>query len=136
MVYSGAGRERLEIIETRGAPLNQGGVGMLFCITANYTPKALAAMRESPNTDRGAALQQLVSAAGGKVLGFYYTTAEGPGAQAIIDVDPVSAAAITSTIASSDGTQNVKMMRLWSQDEVVAIRKKRVELHKAYKPPA
>ena len=29
---------------------------MLFCITANYTPKALDAMRENPSTNRRDAL--------------------------------------------------------------------------------
>jgi hypothetical protein len=28
---------------------------MLFCLTAEYTPQALNAMRENPNTDRRAA---------------------------------------------------------------------------------
>ncbi len=54
---------------------------MLFCITANYTSKALNAMRENPKTDRRAAVEQLVTAAGGKVMSFYYTTADGPGAR-------------------------------------------------------
>ena len=52
-----------------------------------------------------------------------------------IDVDPVAAAAITGTVASSDGVKNVKMMRLWSQDEIMAVRQKRIELHGSYKAP-
>jgi hypothetical protein len=31
---------------------------MLFCLTADYTPQALNAMRENPNTDRRAALEE------------------------------------------------------------------------------
>ena len=108
---------------------------MMFSITANYTPKALDAMRENPNSDRSAAFDQLVKAAGGKVVGFYFTTAEGPGVLAIFDTDPVAAAAITGTVASSDGVRDVKMTRLWSNDEVVAIRKKRAEIHASYKAP-
>jgi hypothetical protein len=38
---------------------------MLFCITANYTPNALNAMRENPTTDRKQAIEQLLKAAGG-----------------------------------------------------------------------
>ena len=108
---------------------------MLFSITANYTAKALNAMRENPGTDRRAAVEQLATAAGGKLVGFYYTTADGPGAQAIIDVDAIAAAAIVGTVAASDSVRDVKMTRLWTQDEVVAIRKKRAELHKSYKAP-
>lgn len=108
---------------------------MLFCLSANYTAKALDAMRENPNTDRKAAFEKLVGAAGGKVVGFYYVTAEGPGAIAIFDADPISAAAITGTIASSDAVKDVKMVRLWSGEDVVQIRKKRAELKGAYKPP-
>ena len=30
---------------------------MLFCLTADYTPQALNAMRENPNTNRQAAVE-------------------------------------------------------------------------------
>ena len=109
---------------------------MLFSITANYTAKALNAMRENPATDRKAAVEQLTTAAGGKLVGFYGTTSDGPGVLVIIDVDAISAAAIVGTVAASDSVRDVKMTRLWSHDDVVAIRKKRAELHKSYKPPA
>ena len=108
---------------------------MLFCITANYTPKGLNAMRENPDTDRKAAFEKLVSAAGCKVVGFYFTAAAGPGALTIFDADAVSAAAITGTVASSDAVSHVRMMRLWSNDEAKTIRAKRAELHNAYKAP-
>jgi uncharacterized protein with GYD domain len=108
---------------------------MLFCITANYTPKAMNAMRQHPKTNRQEAVEQLVKAAGGKLVGFYGTMADGPGALTIIDVDPVAAAAITGTVASSDAVQNVKMMRLWSHEEMMAVRQKRVQLHGSYKAP-
>jgi hypothetical protein len=39
---------------------------MLFSISANYTAQALRAMGENPNTDRSAAVEKLVSAAGGE----------------------------------------------------------------------
>src|SRR6516165_10457148 len=34
-----------------GKRANQGGVVMLFCVTANYTPQALEAMGKNPNTN-------------------------------------------------------------------------------------
>jgi uncharacterized protein with GYD domain len=108
---------------------------MLFCITANYTAKALTAMRENPNTNRREAVEQLVKAAGGKLVAMYGTMTEGPGVLVIIDVDPVAAAAITGTVASSDAVHSLKMTRLWSQDEITAVRQKRVQLHGSYKAP-
>jgi hypothetical protein len=35
---------------------------MLFCITANYTPSALEAMGEDPNTNHREAFEQLLTA--------------------------------------------------------------------------
>jgi hypothetical protein len=53
----------------------------------------------------------------------------------IVDVDPGVGAAIAAVVASSDGVQNVKSQRLFSMDEVLAIRKKRVQLQASYSPP-
>ena len=108
---------------------------MLFCLTATYTPHALKAMRENPNTNRREAIEQLVTAAGGKLVSMYGTIAEGPGALVIIDVDPTAAAAITGVAASSDGIHNVKMMRLFSHEDVVAIRTKAKQIQGSYKAP-
>jgi uncharacterized protein with GYD domain len=108
---------------------------MLFCITAHYTPNALNAMRENPKTDRRQAVEELVKAAGGKLVGFYGTLSDGPGVLTIIDVEPEAAAAITGTVVSSGAVQNVKMTRLWTSDEMNSIRQKRVQLHTSYKAP-
>jgi len=35
----------------------------------------------------------------------------------------------------SASVKNVKMMRLWSQDEIMAVRQKRIQLHGSYKAP-
>ncbi len=108
---------------------------MLFCIAANYTPNALDAMRENPKTDRRQAVEQLVEAAGGKLVGFYGTMTDGPGVLTIIDVEPEAAAAITGTVVSSGAVQNVKMIRLWTNEEMNSTRQKRLQLHKCYKAP-
>ena len=108
---------------------------MLFCLTASYTPQALKAMRENPNTNRRAAVEELLGAAGGKLVSMYATINEGPGALVIFDADPTAAAAIIGVAASSDGVQNVKMMRLFSHEEVVAIRQKAKQIQGAYKAP-
>jgi uncharacterized protein with GYD domain len=53
---------------------------VLFCLTAEYTPQALTAMRENPTTNRGEAVRQLLEAAGGKLVSFYGRVNNGPGA--------------------------------------------------------
>lgn len=108
---------------------------MLFCITANYTPKALEAMAKNPNTNRREAVEKMLTAAGGKLVAMYGTIAEGPGAMVIFDIDPTAAPAVTGMVAASDSLHNLKMQRLFSGDEVRAIRQKRTELQASYKPP-
>jgi uncharacterized protein with GYD domain len=56
-----------------------------FCITANYTPKALEAMAKNPNTNRVEAVEKLLTAAGGKLVAMYGTIIDGPGAMAIVE---------------------------------------------------
>ena len=58
---------------------------MLYFISANYTPKAMQAMAKKPDTNRRDALEKLVKAAGGKLVGMYATMTDGPGALAIFD---------------------------------------------------
>ena len=41
---------------------------MHFCITAQYTPQALNAIMDDPNTNRYEAVKKLVEAAGGKLV--------------------------------------------------------------------
>ena len=109
---------------------------MLFCITANYTPKALEAMAKTPTTNRRVEFEKLLTAAGGKLVGMYATMADGPGAMAIFDADPAVAASVGAVVASSDGVHNFKMVRLFTMEEVIGIRKKRIELQGSYSPPA
>ncbi|MFZ2079413.1 MAG: GYD domain-containing protein [Xanthobacteraceae bacterium] len=108
---------------------------MLFCITANYTPKAMQAMAKKPNTNRSEAFEKLVKAAGGKLVAMYATMTDGPGALAIFDADPAVAPSVGAVVASSDGVHNFKMVRLFTMDEVIGIRKKKIELQKSYSPP-
>jgi uncharacterized protein with GYD domain len=109
---------------------------MLFCFTADYTPQALNAMRENPNTDRRAALEQLLGAAGGKLIAMYGRAANGPGAMVIFDVpNPAMAPAMCGVAVSSDSIQNVELTRLFSMEEIADIRQKARQIHGAYKPP-
>lgn len=108
---------------------------MLFCLTANYTAKALDAMAKSPNSNRREAVEKLVGAAGGRLVAMYHTIDEGPGAMAIADLEPSAAPAVIAILASSDGIQNVKARRLFTGEEVMAIRQKRIQLQGAYRAP-
>src|SRR3954467_2615824 len=81
---------------------------MLFCFTADYTPQALNAMRENPNTNRQAAVEQLLAAAGGKLVSMYGKASSGPGVMLVFDVtDPAMAPAVTGVAVSAGTIQNV-----------------------------
>jgi uncharacterized protein with GYD domain len=115
--------------------IKAGRFAMLYCISANYTPKAMQAMAKKPDTNRRDAVEKLVKAAGGKVVAMYGTMVDGPGAMVIVDVDPGVGAAIAAVVASSDGVCNVRAQRLFTMEEVIGIRKKRIQLQKSYSPP-
>ena len=109
---------------------------MLFCLTAEYTPQALNAMRENPNTDRRDAVNKLLEAAGGKVIDMYGVSANGPGVMVIFDVpDPAMAPAISGVAVSSGSVQNAKLTRLFTMDEIKGIRQNAAKIRGAYKPP-
>ena len=109
---------------------------MLFCIMANYTSQSINALMEHTES-RQPAVQKLVEAAGGKLVSMYGTAMEGPGALVIIDVpDPSVAPAIAGVVMASGALKDIKFFRLLSQDEIVTVRKKAVELRKAYTPPS
>ena len=109
---------------------------MLFCLTADYTPQALNAMRENPNTDRRAAVEQLLGAAGGKLVAMYGRASNGPGTMVIFDVpDPAMAPAMCGVAVSAGTIQNVELTRLFSMEEIADIRQKARQIHGAYKLP-
>ncbi len=109
---------------------------MLFSLTAEYTPQALNAMRENPNTNRQAAVEQLLEAAGGKLVGMYGRSVNGPGVLVIFDVsDPDMATAICGVAVSAGSVQNAQMTRLFTMQEIVGIRQKAKQIRGAYKPP-
>ncbi len=109
---------------------------MLFCLTADYTPQALNAMRENPNTNRQAAVEQLLSAAGGKLVAMYGRATNGPGVMVIFDVtDPAMAPAISGVAVSAGTIHHVELTRLFTMDEVKGLRERASKIRSAYKPP-
>jgi len=107
---------------------------MHWIMTANYTPAAMKALGEKPS-DRREAASKLISAADGKLLSFYRTLSDGPGVVVIFEADPIAAAAVNAVAVAGGALMDVKFTRLWTDDEVTAIRKKRKEIEGAYKPP-
>jgi uncharacterized protein with GYD domain len=115
---------------------SQREVSMLFCLTAEYTPQALNAMRENPNTNRRAAVEQVLAAAGGKLIAMYGRASNGPGVLVIVDVpDPAMAPAIVGVAVSAGTIQNPELTRLFTMEEIADIRGKAKQLYAAYKPP-
>lgn len=109
---------------------------MLFCLTAEYTPQALNAMRENPNTNRQAAVEKLLAAAGGKLVSMYGRATNGPGVMIIFDVaDPDMSAAMTGVAVSAGTLQNVHLTRLYTMEEIAGIRQKAKQIRGAYVPP-
>jgi uncharacterized protein with GYD domain len=107
---------------------------MHWYLTANYTSAAMKALGEKPS-DRHAAAKKLVTAGGGKLISFYRTLSEGPGVLIIFEADPITAAAINAIVVAGGALMNVRFTRLWTDEEVTAIRKKRAEIEGSYKPP-
>jgi uncharacterized protein with GYD domain len=109
---------------------------MHFCLTAQYTPQALNAIMEDPNTNRYEAVKKLIEAAGGKLVSLYSTASEGPGVLLIFDVPDPEAAPVIGGIAVAAGTiHNVKLTRLRTQEEISKVRHKARELRGSYKAP-
>ena len=110
---------------------------MHFCLTGQYTPKALNSIMENPATNRYEAAKALIEAAGGKLISMYSVPADGPGVMVIFDVaDPSAAPAITGVVVASGALHHVKLTRLLTQDEVMQVRQKASQLRGVYKPPS
>ncbi|MCP3403181.1 MULTISPECIES: GYD domain-containing protein [unclassified Bradyrhizobium] len=109
---------------------------MHFCLAGQYTPRALNAILENPTTDRQEAARKLIEAAGGKLISMYSVAADGPGVLVIFDVpDPSAAPAISGLTVTAGTLQNVKLTRLFTQDEIKQVRQNAAKLRSSYSPP-
>ena len=109
---------------------------MHFCLTGQYTPRALNNILENPTQNRYEAAKKLVEAAGGKLISMYSMSADGPGVLTIFDVPDPSMAPVISGIVVAAGTlQNVELTRLFTQEEILQVRQKAAKLRAAYTPP-
>ena len=109
---------------------------MHFCLTGQYTPRALNSIMENPTTNRYEAAKKLVEAAGGKLISMYSMSANGPSVMTIFDVpDPNMAPVISGLVVAAGTLQNVELTRLFTQEEIVQVRQKAAKLRAAYTPP-
>ncbi len=109
---------------------------MHFCITGQYTPRALNAILENPAASRQEAARKLIEAAGGKLVSMYSTASEGPGVLIIFDVpDPAIAPAISGLPVTAGTLQNVHLTRLFTQDEIAQVRQSATRLRSSYSAP-
>ncbi|UWU91825.1 GYD domain-containing protein [Bradyrhizobium sp. CB1015] len=114
----------------------RGELAMHFCLTGQYTPRALNAILENPTTNRQEAARKLIEAAGGKLVSMYSVAADGPGVLVIFDVpDPSAAPAISGLTVTAGTLQNVKLVRLFTQDEIKQVRQNAAKLRPSYSPP-
>jgi uncharacterized protein with GYD domain len=114
----------------------QQEIAMHFCLTGQYTPRAINSLLENPNQNRAEIAKKLIESAGGKLVSFYSVPAEGPGVLTIFDVpDPTAAPAIVGIVVAAGTLHNVKLSRLYTQDEVIQVRQKASKLRAAYSPP-
>jgi uncharacterized protein with GYD domain len=115
----------------------QQEIAMHFCLTGQYTPRAINSLLENPNQNRAEATRKLIEAAGGKLISFYSVPAEGPAVLTIFDVpDPAAAPAIVGIAVAAGTLHNVKLSRLYTQEEVIQVRQKASKLRAAYSPPS
>jgi len=109
---------------------------MHFCLTGQYTPRAINSLLENPTQNRADIARKLIEAAGGKLISMYSTPVDGPGVLTIFDVpDPGAAPAIAGIVVAAGTLQNVKLTRLLTQDEIIPIRQKAAQLRASYSPP-
>jgi uncharacterized protein with GYD domain len=108
----------------------------LFCISSDYTPEAITAMRNNPNTNRREATEQLLEAAGAKLIAMYGRIENGPGTLVILECNDLHMVPAILSVAKSSGTgENIRIQRLVSMDEVVTIEQNAQKLLGAYKAP-
>ena len=109
---------------------------MHFCLTAQYSPQAVISLMDNPTVSRYEAAKNLIESAGGKLISMYSVAADGPGVLVIFDVpDPSTAPAISGLTVTVGTLQNVKLTRLFTQDEIKQVRQNAAKLRSSYSPP-
>jgi uncharacterized protein with GYD domain len=109
---------------------------MHFCLTGQYTQRAVTNLMENPKSNRQEAAKKVIEAAGGKLISMYSTPNNGPSVMVIFDVpDPAAAPAIVGVVVAAGTLQDVKLQRLLTQDEVIEVRQRAAKIRGSYTPP-
>ena len=91
----------------------------LFCISSDYTPEAITAMRNNPNTNRREATERLLEAAGAKLVAMYGRTENGPGTLVIFECNDANMVFAIMGVAKSSGMgENIHLQRLVAMEEI------------------
>ncbi len=106
-----------------------------FIVTGCYTAAALKGMAASPS-DRAAASNAIVEAAGGTQEAYYMTTGE-TDFMIVVNVDDVSELiAGLIAVGGTGAVSGLKTVRAFSAEEFTAMQKRAGEIASSYKPPA
>ena len=108
---------------------------MHFCMTAQYTPKALNSIMENPTINRHEAAKKLIEAAGGKLISMYSTAADGPGVLVIFDVPDPNAAPAFQALWSQPAPSTMYTSRVCGPGRNHAGSPKGRQLRGSYRPP-
>ena len=109
---------------------------MHFCLTGQYTQRAVTNLMENPTSNRQEAARKVVEAAGGKLISMYSVPSDGPSVMVIFDVpDPAAAPAIVGVVVAAGTLQDVKLRRLLTQDEIIEVRQRAAKIRGSYTPP-
>jgi hypothetical protein len=109
---------------------------MHFCPTGQYTHALSTPSWKTPLPIARKQQKKLIEAAGGKLISMYSFASDGPSVLVIFDVpDPSAAPAISGLTVTAGTLQNVKLTRLFTQDEIKQVRQNAAKLRSAYSPP-
>ena len=108
---------------------------MLLVTQASYSQSAIKALVDNPQ-DRHAAIDQMVQAAGGKLISLYMTSGESD-ILLINEFESSDPAIALGLVAAASGSiTNVKTVRAWTTSEFKTVAQSANELAGSYTPPA
>ncbi len=107
---------------------------MLFVTQASYSQSGIKGIVAKPE-DRLGAIEKMVQAAGGKVVGMYMTTGDSD-VLLISDFENAdSAVALGMVAAASGAVSDLKTVRAWTTAEFRSVAERASELAGTYTPP-
>ncbi len=107
---------------------------MLFVTQASYSPSGVKGLVKKPE-DRMAVMENMVKAAGGKVVALYMTTGESD-ILLISEFDSGETAVALGMVAAASGSvSDLKTVRAWTSADFKAVAEQAASLAGSYSPP-